>query len=37
MLVHLSVVVETWRMIYLQQVWLELLVNQNIEAKEFEA
>jgi hypothetical protein len=37
MLVHLSVVVETRRMIHLQQIGLELLVYQDIEAKEFEA
>jgi hypothetical protein len=37
MLVHLSVVVETRRMINLQQIGLEFLVYQDIEAKEFEA
>jgi hypothetical protein len=37
MLVHLSVVVETRRMIHLKQIGLEFLVYQDIEAKQFEA
>jgi len=36
-LVHFGVVVETRRMIYLQQVGLEFLIYQDIEAKKFEA